>query len=957
MNKLLKTLTLVCLLLTAATTAFAAEITVNTGVYADLQTAVGAADGITRFANDIVKLGADFTGNTELTIGRDLTLDLNGKNLTIDLPTATGNSSNGIKISSGVTLTIIDGNPSGSNALTVTNGSDIFVGSGYGAAINVTEGTLIITSGKIIATGGSYGASIGGGNNGEGGNIIINGGIVEATGSIRGAGIGGGNNGSGGNITITGGTVEATTASGSYGACIGGGSSSSGGIITITNGYITAISGGTGAGIGGGLASDGGNITIADGVVNATGSNGSAGIGGGFRGAGGTIIITGGIIAATGANSVNSNNGSGAGIGGGGAVGSDPSGASGSITITGNTAIIAQGGASTWRGGGAGIGSGGSGSGGAVGAAGDAANPIIIEGTVITSGTPTVGQVLATGGTGNSGRNGANIGYGGGLTSAGAELTAGTAGNGTNYGTSVTRHIINATAGAGGSISPSGAVSVVEHANQVFTVTANAGYAIVSVTGQTISNNRQLTFVIPNVTASQTINASFAAKTLSVGTQTGTTPTYGTAGSASFSVTAANISDGLYTATLGGTLPAGVTVGNSGNVAINVNSGTFTLNTTAATPAGTHTFTITIDGVTANVTLTVNKATSNFGTPAAINTTYTPTLTLADLTLPSGYAWDMPATAITAAGTGQTFPATFTDPSGNYEAASGTITVNVAKANTTTALSSALNPSVYGQSVMFTATVTAVSPGGGTPAGNVEFREGSTVLGTGTLDDSGIATFTISALSAEEHFIVAFYMGNGNYTHSNSVVLFQDVICPANFKDHEDNDIIVARLAGMCWTSNMKNKTYEDGTPIPFARAYQDKEENAEIFGLLYDWQSAIRTLKSPYTQGVCPEGWHIPTQEEFLKLSSYSATQLKSANYWINTSGTDDFGFSSLPAGMHNSATLRFVEIYGTTGYWSCGLVSPSQANSFLLNYYCEYIQDILTSVSEGLSVRCVKD
>ena len=62
-------------------------------------------------------------------------------------------------------------------------------------------------------------------------------------------------------------------------------------------------------------------------------------------------------------------------------------------------------------------------------------NRTTIEGTVITSGTPTVGQVLATGGTGGSGRNGANIGYGGGLTGAGAELTAGTAGNGTNYGT------------------------------------------------------------------------------------------------------------------------------------------------------------------------------------------------------------------------------------------------------------------------------------------------------------------------------------------------------------------------------------------------------------------------------------------------------------------------------------------------------------------------------------------
>jgi hypothetical protein len=80
------------------------------------------------------------------------------------------------------------------------------------------------------------------------------------------------------------------------------------------------------------------------------------------------------------------------------------------------------------------------------------------------------------------------------------------------------------------------------------------------------------------------------------------------------------------------------------------------------------------------VTFTVNKAIGTFGAPAAIDTTYTPTLTLASLALPSGYAWNAPATSLNA-GNGQSFPATYTDPSGNYTTASGAITVNVAKAS------------------------------------------------------------------------------------------------------------------------------------------------------------------------------------------------------------------------------------------------------------------------------------
>jgi uncharacterized protein (TIGR02145 family) len=292
--------------------------------------------------------------------------------------------------------------------------------------------------------------------------------------------------------------------------------------------------------------------------------------------------------------------------------------------------------------------------------------------------------------------------------------------------------------------------------------------------------------------------------------------------------------------------------------------------------------------------------------------------------------------------------------------ATASLTITVAKATTTTALISNQNPSVFGQAVTFTATVTAEAPGGDASDGLVEFREGSIVLGTGTLDASGVATFTTSTLSAGIHSIVAYYLGNADYYYSHSAILLQDVGCPSNFQDHEGHDITVTRLAGMCWTSNMMNRTYTDDEHVPFARAYYssmypDSTKTAKTFGLLYDWNSAIRMLNTPYTQGVCPEGWHIPTQEEWTALTIYLASELKSADLWI-TPGADDYGFSALPAGMYNATMVRFVEMYGKTGYWSCSL-SGSQARGFCLSYHCQYIQDELFAITEGLSVRCVKD
>ena len=104
------------------------------------------------------------------------------------------------------------------------------------------NGTLTITDenkdGSLTATGGNYGAGIGGGYEGSGSNIAIEGGKVKAIGGTHGAGIGGGFGGSGSNIAIEGGKVEASSVGG--GAGIGGGSLGSGSNIAVSGGEVTA---------------------------------------------------------------------------------------------------------------------------------------------------------------------------------------------------------------------------------------------------------------------------------------------------------------------------------------------------------------------------------------------------------------------------------------------------------------------------------------------------------------------------------------------------------------------------------------------------------------------------------------------------------------------------------------------------------------------------------------------
>ncbi len=103
-------------------------------------------------------------------------------------------------------------------------------------------------------------------------------------------------------------------------------------------------------------------------------------------------------------------------------------------------------------------------------------------------------------------------------------------------------------------------------------------------------------------------------------------------------------------------------------------------------------------------------------------------------------------------------------------------TVNQSK--TTTTLSTSLSPSTYGQSVTFTATVAAVAPGSGTPGGTVNFYDGNTLLGSGTLalsNGSDQATYTTSALGASSHSITATYQGDANFVTSTSAAVSQTV--------------------------------------------------------------------------------------------------------------------------------------------------------------------------------------
>jgi hypothetical protein len=95
------------------------------------------------------------------------------------------------------------------------------------------------------------------------------------------------------------------------------------------------------------------------------------------------------------------------------------------------------------------------------------------------------------------------------------------------------------------------------------------------------------------------------------------------------------------------------------------------------------------------------------------------------------------------------------------------------EAPTSTGLASSVNPSSYGQSVTFTATVKASF--GGVPNGSVQFKDGNSVIGTAGLNGSGVAQLSTAALSVGVHSMTAVYLGNSHFVGSTSSSLKQTV--------------------------------------------------------------------------------------------------------------------------------------------------------------------------------------
>jgi len=172
-----------------------------------------------------------------------------------------------------------------------------------------------------------------------------------------------------------------------------------------------------------------------------------------------------------------------------------------------------------------------------------------------------------------------------------------------------------------------------------------------------------------------------------------------------------------------------------------------------------------------NITLTATVAATHGGSVAGTMTFYDGATTLGTQTLNSSNQATFSTAAL--AGGNHSLKAVY---AGNTSAAGSTspvLTQVVKPATTTTGLASSLNPSVYGQAVQLTATITPVD--GGTVTGTVTFKDGSVTLGNASVGANNTAAFSTTRLAKGFHSLTAVYGGSPNTLASTSPSVSQQV--------------------------------------------------------------------------------------------------------------------------------------------------------------------------------------
>lgn len=225
--------------------------------------------------------------------------------------------------------------------------------------------------------------------------------------------------------------------------------------------------------------------------------------------------------------------------------------------------------------------------------------------------------------------------------------------------------------------------------------------------------------------------------------------------------------------------------------------------------------------------------------------------------------------------------------------------------------------------------------------------------GTASIDDCGLCAGGTTELEPNTTGCTISDI-NGNIYET---ILIGDQLWMAeNLKvtHYNDGDVIPTGYSGSEWTS-LTEGAYA---------IYDNSSSNVEIYGNLYNWYAGVDI------RGLCPEGWHVPSDDEWIILTDFlggesvAGGKMKETGFehWDspNTGATNESGFTALPGGTRGGHVLdggSYIRKTSFAYFWSTQGVVSNSGVLFELGYNNSSFTSGSLRKKSGCSVRCVKN
>jgi uncharacterized protein (TIGR02145 family) len=254
-----------------------------------------------------------------------------------------------------------------------------------------------------------------------------------------------------------------------------------------------------------------------------------------------------------------------------------------------------------------------------------------------------------------------------------------------------------------------------------------------------------------------------------------------------------------------------------------------------------------------------------------------------------------------------------------------------------------------------------------------------TILDNYTTDGLGTGSFVsnITGLTQNTTYYVRAYATNIMGTGYGNELSFTTLNCP-NTITYEGQTYNTVQIGTQCWfKENLNvgsmisgtNEQTNNGTKEKYC--YNNSSANCTTYGGLYQWDEMMQYTTVQGTKGLCPTGWHIPNHLELLELMNYLGVSIAGGKmkttgtieagtglwYAPNFGATNESDFTGLPGGVRITGG-GFLTLGFYADFWSSTEDASNEAYSGRLDKdNAVFYNDIATTESYGLSVRCLKD